>query len=164
MDIVTPAVGQLFWGGLIFLILLFILGKYAWKPIIGAITEREQTIQESLELAEKTKAEMKNLQAQNEQLLKEARAERDQMIKDAKETSNKMIADARGVAKEEADKLLISAREAIESEKTAAVSELKKQVAAFSIEIAEKVVRGELASDGKQADLANKLAEEINLN
>ena len=164
MDIVTPAVGQIFWGGLVFLILLILLAKYAWKPILNAVNEREQSISDSLELAEKTKEEMKSLQAENEQLLKEARAERDQMIKDAKETASKMIADAKGDAKAEASKLLASAREAIESEKAAAISELKVQVAAFSIEIAEKVVRGELSTDDKQATLANKLAEEINLN
>ena len=164
MDIVTPAVGQIFWGGLVFLILLILLAKYAWKPILNAVNEREQSISDSLELAEKTKEEMKSLQAENEQLLKEARAERDQMIKDAKETASKMIADAKGDAKAEASKLLASAKEAIESEKAAAISELKVQVAAFSIEIAEKVVRGELSTDDKQATLANKLAEEINLN
>ena len=163
MDIVTPAVGQIFWGGLVFIILLILLAKYAWKPILNAVNEREKSISESLELAEKTKEEMKNLQAENEQLLKDARAERDQMIKDAKETANKMIADAKGQAKEEGNKLMASAREAIQSEKNAAIADLKIQVAEFSIEIAEKVVRGELANDDKQAALAGKLAEEINL-
>ena len=161
MDIVTPAVGQIFWGGLVFIILLILLAKYAWKPILNAVNEREKSISESLELAEKTKEEMKNLQAENEQLLKDARAERDQMIKDAKETANKMIADAKGQAKEEGNKLMASAREAIQSEKNAAIADLKIQVAEFSIEIAEKVVRGELANDDKQAALAGKLAEEI---
>ena len=91
MDIVTPAVGQIFWGGLVFLILLFLLAKFAWKPILGAVNERERTISESLELAEKTKAEMQTLQTENENLLKEARAERDSMIKDAKEVASKMV-------------------------------------------------------------------------
>ncbi len=164
MDIVTPAVGQIFWGGLVFLILLVLLAKFAWKPILGAVNDRERTINESLELAEKTKEEMKNLQAENEALLKEARAERDQMIKDAKEIASKMVNDAKDKAKEEANKVLVNARETINTEKAAAISELKTQVAAFSIEIAEKVVRRELAADDKQAALAKKLAEEINLN
>lgn len=164
MDIVTPAVGQIFWGGLVFLILLFLLAKFAWKPILSAVNEREATIQESLDLAEKTKAEMQLLQGKNEDLLKEARAERDGMIKDAKEIASKMVADAKGAAKDEANKVMASARESINSEKVAAISELKMQVAAFSIEIAEKVVRVELASDTKQKALADKLAEDINLN
>ena len=106
----------------------------------------------------------KKLQAQNENLLKEARAERDTMIKEAKETASKMVADAKDTAKAEANKVLVSARESIEAEKAAAIAELKTQVAAFSIEIAEIVVRGELASDEKQKALAGKLAEDINLN
>ena len=164
MDIVTPAVGQIFWGGLVFLILLFLLAKFAWKPILGAVNERERTISESLELAEKTKAEMQTLQAENENLLKEARAERDLMIKDAKEVASKMVADAKGIAKEEGSKIIASAKESINAEKAAAISELKTQVAGFAIEIAEKVVHVELSSDVKQKALADKLVDDINLN
>ena len=164
MEIITPAIDQIFWGGLIFLILLALLAKFAWKPILGAVAEREKTISQSLELAEKTKAEMLTLQAENENLLKEARAERDLMIKDAKETASKMVADAKGIAKDEGNKMLASARESISAEKVAAITELKLQVAAFSIEIAETIVKGELSSDTKQKALADKLAEDINLN
>lgn len=164
MDIVTPAYGLVFWTGIVFVILLFLLAKFAWKPILGAVNTREAKITDALEMAEKTKAEMKALQAQNEDLIKEARSERDAMIKDAKETTTRMIEEAKNGAKVEADKVLASARETINSEKAAAISELKTQVAAFSIEIAEKVVRGELASDDKQKALAEKLAEDINMN
>jgi F-type H+-transporting ATPase subunit b len=164
MELVTPDLGLLFWTGIVFCILLVLLAKFAWKPILGAVNAREEKISEALAMAEKTKEEMKLLQAQNENLLKEARAERDGMIKDAKETASKMVEDSKNVAKVEAEKLLVSARESINSEKAAAISELKNQVAAFSIEIAEKVVRGELAADDKQKALAGKLAEEINLN
>lgn len=164
MEIITPAVGQLFWGGMVFLMLLFILGKFAWKPILSAINEREMTIKESLDLAEKTKAEMEVLQASNENLLKEARVERDAMIKDAKETTNKMVADAKAIARIEADKVQTLARDAFNAEKVAAIAELKTQVASISIEIAEKVLRGELASQDKQTSLANKLVEDINMN
>lgn len=164
MEIVTPAYGLLFWTGLVFILLMFLLVKFAWKPILGAVNAREEKIANALELAEKTKAEMKALQAQNENLLKEARAERDAMIKDAKETATKMVEDAKSTAKAEADKLMASSREAINAEKNAAVSELKAQVAAFSIEIAETVLKGELAADDKQKALADKLAEEISLN
>lgn len=158
------SVGLFFWQSLLFLALLFLLRKFAWKPILNAVNEREQKITESLEQAEKAKEEMAALQASNENLLKEARAERDAMIKDAKETASKMITEAKDKAKEEGAKMLASAKESINAEKTAAIAELKTQVAAFSIEIAEKVVRGELASDDKQKALADKLAEDINLN
>lgn len=164
MEIITPAVGQLFWGGMVFLILLFILGKFAWKPILKAVNEREMTIQESLDLAEKTKAEMATLQASNENLLKEARIERDGMIKDAKETASKMVETAKATSRIEAEKVQTLARDVFNAEKVAAIAELKTQVASISIEIAEKVLRGELASQEKQTTLANKLVEDINMN
>ena len=164
MEIITPAVGQLFWGGIVFLILLFILGKFAWKPILSAVNEREMTIKDSLDLAEKTKTEMATLQASNENLLKEARIERDGMIKDAKETASKMVETAKATSRIEAEKVQTLAREAFNAEKVAAIAELKTQVASISIEIAEKVLRGELASQDKQTALANKLVEDINMN
>jgi F-type H+-transporting ATPase subunit b len=164
MDLVTPDLGLLFWTGLVFILLLFLLVKFAWKPILGAVNAREEKISEALELAEKTKAEMKELQAANENLLKEARAERDKLIKDAHEVATKMIEDSKANAKNEASKIIAAAHQAIEVEKAAAISELKASVAALSIEIAEKIVRTELASDEKQKALASKLAEDINLN
>ena len=158
------SVGLFFWQTVLFIGLLLLLRKYAWNPILNAVNEREEKISDSLELAEKTKEEMKMLHASNENLLKEARAERDSMIKDAKEVATKMIDDAKGDAKVEVNKLMVSAREMINAEKSAAVSELKTQVAGFAIEIAEKVVRGELSSDANQKALADKLVEDINLN
>ena len=156
--------GLFFWQALLFIGLLLLLRKFAWKPILGAVNEREQKISESLEQAEKAQAQLIALKAQNEDLLKEARAERDAMIKDAKATASKMIEDSKTVAKEEGNKLLVSARESINAEKVAAIAELKTQVAEFSIEIAEKIVRGELASSDKQKALADKLVEDINVN
>lgn len=164
MELVTPDLGLLFWTGIVFCILLFLLVKFAWKPILSAVNTREEKISSALELAEKTREEMKSLQAANENLLKEARAERDSMIKDAKDVASKMVEDAKGTAKVEADKLVTAARESINAEKGAAIAELKTQMAAFSIEIAEKVVRGELASSDKQKALADKLVDDINLN
>ena len=164
MQLVTPDIGLLFWTGLVFIILMFLLVKFAWKPILGAVNTREEKIADALELAEKTKEEMKALQASNENLLKEARLERDNMIKDAKEVASTMVDDAKGAAKSEAEKVMANARDMINAEKAAAISELKTQVAGFAIEIAEKVVRGELASDAKQKALADKLVEDINLN
>jgi F-type H+-transporting ATPase subunit b len=162
--LITPEWGQIFWGGIVFLILLILLKKFAWKPMLTAVNDREQAIEESVNLAKKTQAEMKQLQAQNENLLKEARAERDKMIKEASETSKQVIAEAKEAAKGEADKIIKDAQLVINSEKQAAVAELKTQMAAFSLEIAEKVIKGELATDDKQKALAEKLAESISVN
>lgn len=164
MDLILPDYGLLFWTGLVFVLLLFVLTKFAWKPILNAVNTREKNIAEALELAEKTKAEMQALQAQNENLLKEARAERDKIVKDAHEIAAKMVEDSKANAKAESAKIITAAHQAIEVEKSAAISELKAHVAALSIEIAEKIVRSELASDDKQKALASKLAEDINLN
>ncbi|MBI2258005.1 MAG: F0F1 ATP synthase subunit B [Flavobacteriia bacterium] len=164
MDLITPSIGLLFWTALVFCILLFILAKFIWKPILKAVNEREQKIADSLELAEKTKAEMQSLQLQNENLLKEARAERDKIVKDAHQIASKMVDDAKSVAKSESAKIIATAHQAIEMEKTAAMQELKDQVAVLSIQIAEKIIRQELSSDEKQKTLASKLAEDINLN
>ena len=158
------SVGLFFWQSLLFIALVFLLRRFAWKPILSAVNQREEKIHEALELADKTKAEMKMLQAQNENLLKEARAERDSMIKDAKETATKMVNDAKNKAKEEADKVLTNAQLAIAAEKNSALTELKTQVASMALEIAEKIVRDELSAGDKQKKMASQLAEEISLN
>lgn len=164
MDLILPDFGLLFWTGLVFIILLFILTKFIWKPILSAVNTREQKITEVLELAEKTKAEMKTMQAENQNLLKEARAERDAIVKDAKETATKMVEDAKKSAKIEAEKIAEAARLTVAAERNAAIADLKNQVASFSIEIAEKIVRADLVSDEKQKALAEKMAGDINLN
>lgn len=164
MDLVTPDIGLLFWTGLVFLILLFLLTKFAWKPILSAVKKREDNIQSALDMAKETKAAMEKLQVQNGNLLKEARAERDDMIKEAKATTDRMIESAKNIAKEEADKLVKNAKVAIESEKEAAVAELKNQVAGIALEIAEKIIRVELSTSEKQKNLAEDLAKDINLN
>ena len=164
MDLILPDFGLLFWTGLVFIILLFILTKFIWKPILSAVNTREQKITEALELAEKTKAEMKTMQAENQNLLKEARAERDAIVKDAKETATKMVEDAKKSAKIEAEKIAEAARLTVAAERNAAIADLKNQVASFSIEIAEKIVRADLASDEKQKALAETMAGDINLN
>lgn len=164
MGLITPDLGLLFWTGLVFCLLLFILTKFIWKPILSSVNAREQKITDALELAETTKAEMKALQAQNESLLKEARAERDAIVKDAKETATKMIEEAKNSARAESEKVLAAAKIAINADKAAAIAELKTQVAVISLEIAEKIIRGELSSDEKQKALAENLAADINLN
>jgi len=164
MDLIIPDFGLLFWTGLVFCLLLFVLTKFIWKPILNAVNAREQKIQEALDLADKTRAEMQELQAENEKILKEARSERDALIKDAQEIANKLVDEAKDKAKIEASKIVESAKVSISMEKAAALSDLKNQLAGYSLSIAEKLVRGDLASDEKQKALANKLADDINMN
>ncbi|MDA0864158.1 MAG: F0F1 ATP synthase subunit B [Bacteroidetes bacterium] len=158
------SVGLFFWQTLLFVALILLLKKFAWKPILDAVNEREQGIKDALDSAEQAKQEMANLQADNEKLLKEARAERDAMIKEARDIKNKMIIDAKEEAKGEADKMVAQARAAIESEKKAAIADLKNQVASLSLEIAEKVVRENLSSDDKQQKLVKNLLDDSSLN
>lgn len=164
MDLITPAIGLLFWVAIAFLALVIILRTAAWKPILGAVKDREDSIRNALAAAENAKKEMQNLHADNEKLLKEARAEREMMIKEAREIKEKMIADAKGEAQEQANKMIAQAQESIRGEKQAALAELKNQVASISVEIAEKVVRGELADKNKQLSLVDKMLEDVTLN
>ena len=156
--------GLFFWQMLLFLMLLFLLKKYAWKPILSALNDREEGIKNALESAEKAKLEMQNLQADNQKLLQEARLEREVMIKDAREIKEKMILDAKEEAKSEADKMIISAQAAIESEKKSAIADIKTQVASLSIEIAEKVVKNELSDKDKQLQLVENMLNDSTLN
>lgn len=158
------SIGLFFMQAVILIILILLMKKFAWKPILNSLSERENGIQEALAAAEMAKLEMQALQAQNDNLIKEARIERDAMIKDAKETATQMIEAAKSKSSEEADKIILAARESINAEKAQAISELKAQMANFSLEIADRIIRTELASDDKQQALASKLAEEINLN
>lgn len=156
--------GTVIWSSIAFLIVAFILAKFAWKPILASIKEREVSIDNSLKSAEKARQEMANLQASNETLIREARIERDAMLKDAQETKARIITEAKDRAQEEYGKILSSAKDAIQTEKMAALTEIKSQVAALSIEIAEKVIRQELKSDEKQMALVDKYLKEANLN
>lgn len=164
MELVKPSIGLIFWMIISFSIILFLLKKFAWKPILGMIKEREDSIENALAAAEKAKEEMKTLQANNERILHEAKAERDQLLKDAREIKEKMIAEAKDAATKEGERLLKAARENIQNEKMAAVTELKNQVASLSIDIAEKILRAELSSDEKQKTLVTTLLKDINLN
>jgi F-type H+-transporting ATPase subunit b len=163
-SIVSFDYGLIFWMSLTFLTVLFILAKFAWKPIMKAIKDREKSIEDALLSAENAKAEMSNLKAENEKILQAARNERDSMIKDAREIREKMIAEAKNTAKAEGDKLLAQARESIQNEKMAAVTELKNQVAQLSIDIAEKIIARELSSENKQKELIGDLLKEVKLN
>lgn len=164
MDLVTPGFGLVFWTIISFLILLFILKKFAWKPILGAVNSREESIKQALAAAEAAKREMENLHADNERILQEARLERENLLKEARELKNKIITDARDEAKLTADKLIAQAQEAIESNKKSAIADLKSQVAALSIEIAEKVVKNELSDKTKQEKLVTDMLDKATLN
>jgi F-type H+-transporting ATPase subunit b len=164
MDLVTPDVGLIFWTTLSFLILLFILGKFAWKPILNSVNERETSILNALEEAENARKEMENLTADNERILKEARAEREHMIKEARDIKTKMISDAKEEAKTTADAMIVQAQQAIENEKKSAMADLKSQMASLSIEIAEKVVKEELSNNDKQLKLVEDMLEDATLN
>ena len=158
------SLGLFFWQTLLFVGLLFLLKKYAWGPILSAVNEREEGIKNALSAAENAKKEMENLQADNQKLLKEARAEREAMLKEARELKEKMIDDAKGEAKQEAAKLITMAQAAIETEKKAAISDLKSKVADLSISIAEKVLGEELSSNEKQEKLVESMLDDAGLN
>ncbi len=164
MELVKPEFGLVFWMTVSFLIVVFILRKFAWGPILSSLKDRETSIEDALNAAKKAKEEVANMKAENEQLLKQARNERDMMLKEARETKDAIVNEARAKAQTEADRMISSAREAIQNEKMAAITELKNQVATLSIEIAEKVIRQQLASDDKQKALVNDLLKDVKLN
>ena len=164
MDLVNPGFGLIFWTAISFIFLLLILRKFAWKPILGAVSEREEGIKDALASAENARKEMENLQADNERILQEARMERETMLKEARELKTKMIADAESDAKEQANKIITQAQAAIESEKKAAMAELKNHVAGLSLSIAEKVVGEELSNKDQQLKLVESMLGEATLN
>jgi F-type H+-transporting ATPase subunit b len=163
-SLIKPGIGLIVWTTVVFVLLLFLLSKYAWKPILNAIKEREESITKALSSAEEAKNEMKELKSANEIILTQARAERDAMLKDARDAKESMITEAKVKAKSESDRILASAREQITNEKNAAITELKNQVATLSIEIAEKILKSELSTDDKQKALVNTLMKDVNLN
>ena len=158
------SVGLFFWQTILFLVLVFILKKYAWKPILDSVSEREDTIRESLDSAENAKKELAELQSKNESLIAEAKIERDALLKEARELKDKIVGEAKGEAKEEADKIVQAAHGAIEAQKAGAIAEMKSEMASLSISIAEKIIRKELANDDKQRALANELVADLKLN
>ena len=164
MELIKPQFGLIFWMALSFLILMFILGKFAFPIIMKSLKEREDSITNALSAAEKAKKEMAALQADNEKLLVQARAERDSMLKEARDTKDAIVSEAKNKAQAEANKILATTRETINNEKNAAITELKNQVAAMSIEIAEKILRQELSNDEKQKTLMDNLMKDISLN
>ena len=156
--------GLFFWLLVIFVGLVFLLKKFAWKPILDAVNEREEGIKNALLAAENAKKDMQNLKADNEKLLAEARAERDLMIKEAREIKEKMIADAKSEAQAQGEKMIDQAKASIESEKNAAMAELKNQVSSLSLEIAEKLLKDELSNKESQVKLVEKMLGDAKLN
>ncbi|SFR36218.1 ATP synthase F0 subcomplex B subunit [Robiginitalea myxolifaciens] len=155
--------GLFFWQLILFVLLLLLLRKFAWKPILNAVNEREEGIKNALAAAEDAKKEMQNVTADSEKLLREARAERETMLKEAREIKDKMIADAKAQAQAEGDKIVAAAQQSIEGEKKAAIADIKNQVAELSVEIAEKVLRNELDNKNKQLKLVDDLVSNIKL-
>ena len=158
------SLGLFVWQTLLFVLLLLLLRKFAWKPILNAVNEREDGIKNALEAAELAKKEMQNVTADSEKLLKEARAERESMLKEARQIKEQLISDSKEQAKLEGDKMIKQAQEAIASEKKAAVAEIKNQVAELSVEIAEKLIKEQLTNKDKQLKLVQDMLGDIKLN
>lgn len=163
MNLTSPE-SLIFWTSIIFLVFFFLMKKFAWKPILGAVKSREESINNALAAAETARKEMLNLKTDNQRLLDEARAERDTMLKEAREIKEKMIADAKSEAQVQGAKMIEQAKAAIESEKNAAMAELKNQVSGLSLEIAEKLLKGELSNKASQTELVEKMLDEVKLN
>lgn len=164
MGLITPDMGLLFWMLVTFFIVIYLLKKFAWKPILESLKEREDTIEDALKSAEDARNEMAKLKADNAVILQEAKAEREEMLKDAREVKNKIIADAKKEAGAEAEKMIEAAKLQIQSEKASALKSIKEEVVGISIEIAEKVIRENLKDDKTQNKFAQKLLNEIQPN
>ena len=164
MDLLIPDFGLFFWTTVSFLIGFFLLKKFAWKPILSALDEREKGIADSIATADRIRGEMSNMKSEHENLLNQAREERTLMLKEAKETKDKIVNDAKEAAKDEANKIMTEARQQIEFQKNAAIVDVKNQIGTLVIEVAEKVLRKELSNKSEQQNFIKTLAEEIKLN
>lgn len=164
MDLIIPEYGLFVWQVVVMIILIFLLTKFAWKPVMKAVGEREASINDALVSAEKAKEEMANLKADNEKLLQQARAERDEMLKEAQQMKKTIIEEATEDANEKAERILDKAQITIESEKKQALAEIKSQVAELSVQIAETVVKKQLDNKDEQMTLVNKMLDDVKLN
>ncbi|SHI33643.1 ATP synthase F0 subcomplex B subunit [Hymenobacter daecheongensis DSM 21074] len=164
MQIVTPEFGLIFWQLVIFLTVLFLLAKFAWKPILLSLKEREDSIESALRMADQAKLEMQQLKAGNEKLLTDARIERDKMMQEASQMANQLVETAKNKATEEGSRMIMQAREAIQNEKNAALTEVKNTAAKLSIDIAERILRRELADSSSQQQLVDSYLKDVKLN
>lgn len=164
MELLNPDFGLVFWMLLSFGLLLVLLRKYAWKPILSSIQKREESITNALNSAKEAEKKLSELKSENEALLAEARKERDIILKEAREAKEKIIGEAKGIAQEEATRLVTSARENINNEKMKAITELRNQVAVLSLEIAEKILKENLSTGDKQTAMMENILKEVTLN
>ena len=160
MELVTPAIGLIFWTTVVFTLLVLLLKKFAWKPILSAVDERNQLIKNSLAQAEKARNEISELTANNEKIIAQAKVDRDVILKEARDMKNEIISEAKDKASKEAEKLVSTAKEQILNEKMKAITELKNHVADLSIEMAEKILSSELSDVAKQKELVKKALKE----
>jgi len=163
MNLITPEFGLLFWQTVTFLFLLLLLSRFAWKPIMSSLREREETIEGALRSAELARQEMTKLRADNERLLDEARAERDAMMRKAQQTADAIVEEAKNKAAAESNRIVESARAAILSERQAAIDDIRRQVATLSVDIAEKVIRRQINGDTQQRQLVDQFVKDIHL-
>ena len=160
MELVTPAIGLIFWTTVVFTLLVLLLKKFAWKPILSAVDERNKSIKDSLAQAEKARSEVSELTANNEKIIAQAKVDRDLILKEARDMKNEIISEAKEKANKEAEKLISTAKEQILNEKMKAITELKNHVADLSIEMAEKILSSELSDVAKQKELVSKALKE----
>jgi F-type H+-transporting ATPase subunit b len=164
MDLLTPELGLFFWTLIAFLSVFFILRKFAWKPILSMLGEREKGIADSIATAERVKEEMSQLKSENEKLLAQAREERSQMLKDAKETRDRIVGEAKEQAKTEANKIIIDAQHQIEQQKNAALAAVKNEIGSLAVEVAERIIRKQLSAADGQEMYMKMIADDIKLN
>lgn len=164
MELLTPGTGLIIWQLIVFVLLVLLLSKLAWKPIINSLKERERSIQDALDTAEKARHEMSQLRSDNERLLKEAREERERILREAREVANRMKDEAQHDAKKSADKIIEDAKAAINIEKQAALKEVRIQVSMFALDIAEKLMKKNLSGDKAQKDLVEGYIKDLKIN
>jgi F-type H+-transporting ATPase subunit b len=164
MELVTPQIGLIFWTTIVFVLLLIVLKKFAWKPILDSVDERNKSIEEALKAADKAKEEMATLNADNQRILIEAKKERDLLLKEAREIKETIISEAKKNATIEADKIIISAKSQINNDKMKALVELKNQIAGLAIEMTEKILKSELSDKNKQKELIENALKSSELN
>ncbi|NMR32913.1 F0F1 ATP synthase subunit B [Chryseobacterium aquaticum] len=164
MGIIEPGIGLLFWMTLTFAILLFILAKFAWKPIVNAVNDREASIVDALNQAKLAKKEMEDLKSDNERIIREAKIERDSILKEAREIKERIVGEAKDVAKAEGDKMIEAAKQTIQTEKNAAMSEIRTQIGALSVNIAESILQRNLEKTEAQDELVQNYLNKSNLN
>lgn len=164
MDLLTPSIGNIFWTAVVFLLLVILLKSFAWKPILASIRERENNIQDALNQAKLAKEEMSQLKEDNQRIIREAKLERDAILKDARDMKDKIVNDARDAAKTEGEKMIASAKQSIQTEKHAAMAEIKSQIGSLSVNIAENILKQKLDNNEAQNALVENLINKSNLN